>query len=342
VYISILKNRNEEHKIINEYGNLFSNGKIMPLIEIINLKIGRKEYNQETLINYYDENIESDFFIDYFAYDTKYEPTDKSKIELPIKIRTENEEEYLERLLSTTLSNKAIPVIFVKKSKESILSNTAIEFLILELQHKKDKIAVRLEAELFDDFYGVIKRHLRPNDYFFYDINESTMDPFIMDMHQLMFGSFNKILTYSPRERKLNNGSFLESGFTDLINCFAREEYKNYGFNGYADYAGLKDDLPKNGGNGKGAALSMIYNHENNKFYTITNHDTDLGPKGYKEVRDEMFNPSVYSKLDGDNCLAYKFVKERMIDRNKTGNFAQWNYITILRMLSEMKKVYRL
>jgi len=52
-------------------------------------------------------------------------------------------------------------------------------------------------------------------------------------------------------------------------------------------------------------------------------------------MRDE-----IQAKLRSKDCLAYKYVED-MINRGKPGNFATWNFITILRTLSEMKKVYK-
>lgn len=343
MYISILKSRMQEHNIINDYGYIYETNKLMPLIEIIELKFGRKVVTEKELLNIYDQTINSNYFVDFFTFDEdKYKPYDNTKTLYSLNMRTEDLKSYFNRLMITKNSNKAIPVISLNKVRSHILSREDIIFLISELQKHKDQIGVRLEGELFENYFDIINDNLRTSDFLFFDINEETLDPFVLELMEIKSSNdYFKILTYAPRKRKLNNGSYMKSAYTDLINCFGREKYKELGFSGYADYAGLKDDLPKDGGSGQGAALAMLYNHNHNKFYTITNHDTKKGVKGYEEVIKTMFKPEIKLKLDATNCLAYEFVNERMVKREKNGNWSQWNYIAMLRVLSEMKKVYK-
>jgi len=342
MYTMILKNRMQEHNILTNHGSLFKNDEIVPLIEIINLKINRTIFTEEELIKFYDKNISSSYFIDYFSFDPEvYKPVSFPQLTYSLELNGDSKEEYLGRLLKTTSSEKAIPVVSIKSSREEILSFTALNYIITNLQKHKKNIAIRIEGRLFSVYKDLISKIIRVDDYLFFDINEEQLDPFVMDLFDLEEVSAKKILINSPRKRDQANGSYLESGYTALVDMFAREKYIEQGFIGYADYGGLKDDLPKAAGGGMGAALAMLYNGSNNKFYTITNKDTQVGVKGYDIVLNKMYSEEVISELNGDDCFAYEFVKERMLDRGRTGNWAQWNYVTLLRTLSEIKKVYR-
>lgn len=315
----------------------------MPYIEFIDNKIGHKLYTLEEQYNHYDEHINSKYFVDFFTYfDGDYKQVDASKVDLPIKIRTETYTDYLFRLKTTTKSEKAIPVISIKKGRENLTETDEIIYIIKELQKLKEQIAIRIEGELFHLHFKKIKETLRASDYFFYDILEDNIDPYILDIMELeKTNSFIKILTNSPRKKDITNNNYLKSGYTDLIDNFARDDYKSYGFNGYSDYSGLKDDLPKSGGDGYSGALAVLYDHTNNKYYTITNKDTSEGISGYGFVIEEIQKEEMAKKLRLNDCLAYNYLKENNFPFDKTGNYATWNFITLLRVLSEMKIVYR-
>jgi hypothetical protein len=112
-------------------------------------------------------------------------------------------------------------------------------------------------------------------------------------------------------------------------------------FRKFLSDSGLKDDLPKSGGDGYSGALAVLYDHTNNKYYTITNKDTSEGINGYGFVIEEIQKEEMVKKLRLNDCLAYNYLKENNFPFDKTGNYATWNFITLLRVLSEMKIVYR-
>lgn len=343
MYIPIYKNRLYENKFLREYGSLFETNKIMPYIEIITRKMGRTEYKEEQLIKIYDAYFFSKYFIDFFTFSEKdYTQFNKEAVAYSISARTESPKKYLQKLLATVVSSKAIPVISIKEGKEEVLNERSILFLITSLQQIKPQIAVRIEGKLLNAFYSLLKKNLRKSDYLFFDIKEENLNPYVYELNDLKKdNNFIKILTNSPRKKSINNGSYLKSGYTDLIDNFAQTEYQKQNFSGYADYSGLKDDLPKSGGSrGFGAALAIFYDYTTNKYYTITNTCTKDGLKGYKYVLKNLGSEEVCKKLRLDNCLAYKYIKKNMLPHNKIGNFGVWNFITILRKLSEMKKVY--
>lgn len=339
MYIPMYKNRSVENRFLKNYEHYFDYSSIIPYIEIINTDIiNEMDSCEEDLVQYYDQILQGRYFIDFFTFDPEiYPQSNMKKLQYSLSLRTDNKNDYLNRLMSTINSVKAIPVISIKSIRENILKENIIKELIYDLQENKKVIALRIEANLYNEYSIVINSLLRENDYLFFDISEESTDPYFFEILELRNQSYNKILTNSPRKRNLNNTSYLESGYTDLINNFAREIYKEEGFNGIADYSGLKDDLPKRGGGGKGAALAMLFSIKNNKFYTIVNKNTSDGVRGYKNVLSVLNDPKVISELELNNCLAYKYIGDNM-NQEKSGNYATWNYITLIRMISEIKK----
>jgi len=340
MYVWVLKNRMYETKLLKEESKIFTND-FCPLIEVINLKIGRTEKTVDEVLEFYDNNIMSNYFIDFFQFGkNEYVKYDYSSVTFSENIESYN---YLDDLLlKVTTTKRGIPVISIKKAREWILNDSTISKIIIKLQEHNNKIAVRIEALLFVDFFPILNKTLRPEDYLFYDINEGNIIANVLDIDDIKATDFKyqMLVLHSPRKKMINNGEYEICGFTKLIDNNLSKNYKNYGFTGVADYAGLKNNLPSSGGSGFGAALGMFYVGSKNKFFTIMNPDTKRGGRGYDLVLPEFFQKEHLLNPD-NNCLAFEFMKKTLLDRAKNGTFAQWNYITILRYLSEMKKIYK-
>lgn len=341
MYIPMFKNRMYENKILKERGNLFVNDKIMPLIEIIDIE----KKGIEGTIEFYDDIIESNYFIDFFSF--KYEdyiPYTIDKVRFSFSLVDEKTYKYLDDLLvKTTISKKAIPVISIKKSRPFILDRNVIRTTIEKLQAEKEIISVRLEVALYDDYFESINELLRKDDYLLLDIGNNKIDPVEMTLTEFSMDKkeYKSILLNSPRNKNLTNGKYENLAYTNLIDNKVAREYANYEFDGFGDYLGLKDELPNvRGSNGQGAAHCLFYNHKNNKFYSIVDYETSYGSKGYKNVVDQLKTSSVSSELNSDNdCLAFEYINKEFI--TTFGNFAKWKYVLMLRTLSEMKKVYK-
>lgn len=334
------KNRMYETIFLREYGHLFEDNKIMPYIEVIFYKIGRTNSSIEELVEYYDKIINSKYFIDLFTFsEAEYSQPNLAQLTKSLQIRSHNEKEYFSLLLKTINSSKSIPVVSIKKARDNLKTPSQLSYLLKELKKHKEQIAVRIEGRLYNKYKDVLSEELRENDYLFYDIKENNTDPFTLDFSDLEnMQGFIKILANSPRKRSLNNGSYICNNYTDLIDNSVRDEYLEYNFQGYSDYSGLKDDLPRSGGGGFGAALAMLYDYTKNKYYTITNPDTKKGNAGYETVIEEIKKEELKSLLRLNDCLSYEYIQKSLIDRDKNGTYAVWNLITMIRVLSEMKK----
>ncbi|MCK9234372.1 MAG: hypothetical protein M0R46_17285 [Candidatus Muirbacterium halophilum] len=340
MYVPIFKNRLYENKLLNDYGYLFKNDKIMPLIEIINIS---KNSLKETLLDY-EKEIKSNFFIDFFTFnDLEYRPYTREMVEFPIAIRDESNYRYFDDLLAKTIkSEKAIPVIAIKTARNFLLEKRKIREIITLLQKEKQSVAVRLEGKLFDDYFVLINQLLRADDYFLLDISENSLSSYVFqlaDFKKLKKSSYKALLLNSPRKREFYNGSYEKEEYTKLINNNVFKEYQKYDFVGFGDYLGLKDELPRKSGSGQGCAHTLFYNRFNNQFYSALNPVLEEGIRGFKNVIRQLYQKK--EELDRDNdCLAYKFIDKLMIKRNTSSNWATWKYVLMLRTLSEMRKVY--
>jgi len=339
MYFPIFKNRMYENKVIKEYSHLFKFRSITPIIEIISIK-----NDIPSIIKEYDEYLDDKYFIDFFTFEHgEFLHFTSKKVEFSLNIQNEDTYNYLDLLLETTKSKKSIPVLSIKTARRFIFDHQKLDYYITTLQAKKESIAIRLEGRHFDEFFPLIEQKLRKTDFFMFDIGNNSLDSFILQLYDLQESKvdFTTVLLNSPRSEKLNNGDYENEKYTFLINNEVANVYKDYSFDGFGDYLGLKNELPNTGGRGLGCALILMYNRLNNKFFSIVNNFIEDGVSGYKKIFPILL--AYQPMLDPDNsCLAYKFVNDTLgPSSGKYGNWAIWKYVLMLRTLSEMKKVYK-
>ena len=339
MYVPILKNRLYENKFLRDNSYLFDKN-VSPLIEVLELKIGRTKKTIPEIIQEYDKTLNSMYFLDFFTFTHgEYSRVDLNQVEFSIKIQSEKNYKYDDLLMECTGSNYCIPVISIKEARVFMLDQNRIKKTILDLQKHKDIIAVRISASLFDTYINTIDSVLRDQDYFFYDINEENIEPRYFDLITIrnLNKKYRKLVIHSPRPSKLNNGSYSDGYYTDLIDNELRNTYKLNGFTGFSDYAGLKNVLPTSGGNGQGAALGLFYVNEKNAFFSIMNQDTTKGARGYAYVIREAFAKHKIILNPSNDCPAFDYIDNVLRSRGKSGAWGQWKYITILRYISQIK-----
>jgi hypothetical protein len=344
MYIPVLKGRMYENKFLSKHNDLLSE-EIMPLIEIIQNKMGYTYCRDiSDFVGYYDSIIGKPYFLDLFTFDPDmYKGHDRDQIIFAYQQRATRPEhyiEYLNNIVEITNSDYAIPVISFSSGRDfKVLSPVDFKKFFEKINSTTNRCAYRVHYKYLNEYIDEIEKYIRPNDFFMLDINESVIEPFIFDIETILEleSECKKIVIHSPRPRDIKNGLYPDGNFTKLIDNSIRVEYKDYGFDGFGDYAGLKDTLPSKGSNGMGAALGMFYVNDNNQFFTIMNSNTELGARGHEYVINQAFRKH-YSLLDPfKNCPAMNFINQKFIKRNKNGNFGQWKYITILRYVSQIK-----
>jgi hypothetical protein len=359
-----MKNRNEEMLVLKELNPLFGEN-IIPLIEII-----KDEYKTEYIIDdktgefVYEQNnggkrrnrvkksnsderiitldeiskIVDDkcAFIDFFRFSLKeYKGVDYNKLQLSLRL-VRDELYYRDRILEIKNYKNLYPVISIKDDID--LSFSVINELLTKLGESKQVIAIRITDSQIEKYYSLIESTLRETDFLMIDIREQNVRSKDLELKSLadLPLKCKKIVLNSPRKVQYKNGNYESDSFTNLIDVSLVNKYKEYGYFGFGDYGGLKDDLPRGGGsNGQGCALALIYFNES-KFYSVVNPNKELGVKGYKEVKNKIadnrdfFDPS-------KTCPAIN----RIINMGqRTGTWKTWNNITLTRYLNQISQNY--
>jgi len=339
VYVVVLKNRMYENKFIREQHALFDH-RLTPLIEVLSTKIGRKDHDLVDWLDHYDRAIDSMFFVDFFTFDdAEYKKFDPKQVPFYLEHRSDTIRDYTSMLSLVSQTDHGIPVLSLKRARSFLLHKHTLVNAISVLQKKTSKLAIRIEAPLFESYFRDIDMIMRNEDILIYDINEEAIESKYFDLE--IIGSrktrYPIIVLHSPRSATIKNGLYPDGTHTDLIDNTLRETYQDYGFSGFADYAGLKNVLPTDGGNGKGAALGLFFDHVENSFFSIVNTDITQGVKGHEYVIKRAFEDFRDLLDPNHHCPAFTYMSDHLLSQGKTGSWGQWKYITILRYLSQIK-----
>ncbi|MCD4713814.1 MAG: beta family protein [Clostridiales bacterium] len=358
MYIPILKNQKEEMRALARLNNYF-NSNLIPMIEIINeiyspnysrnsegvkiteLKKGNKKRTpirldptEENIITFdiINEKLDNRLaFIDYFRFDDdKYKPYKFESVQLAYTL-SRNEKLYIDKLLSLKQYPNLIPVISLKTGFD--FESSKITTVIKMLQDTYTNIAIRITIDLFDIHKDTISSLLRSSDFLMYDIEEEIVNSLqyeIQDLENIPL-KCKKVIINSPRKRNIQNPPYENEDYTVLIDNSALKFNDRSGIDGFGDYCGLKDKLPSgNGSNGTGCALALIYDFEKNKFFSIKNPDSSLGPLGYSLVKRKVLNKK--NQFDPDDvCLGYDY-----LNSFNNGSWSSWHGFTITRYIHQL------
>lgn len=322
MYIPILKARRSEVATAKDLSYCFSD-EIIPMFEIISKK--------------YDLNIIKEImkgkrvFIDLFRFSVnKYKNgVDIKKVEYAWSL-SENSF-YTNELKKIDNTDNFIPVISLKTYFE--IGHNDFNSLINELQEKHQSIAIRITDEYIEQYIDEYSR-LRESDYLMLDIEEQNLDSKFIELQE--FSELNtfakKVILNSPRLRERKNGEY-SKGIVNNIDTTLAEKYQKYNVDGYGDYAGLKDDLPRRGGaGGRGKALALLYDYKINKFICFINEDISKGIRGYKKIKQEILKEESIMNPDND-CPAYEKIKSI-----PCGTWSTWHEIEAKRYIHQIYK----
>lgn len=366
MYLPIMKNRNEELRVISNMNNFFSDS-LIPIIEIIRDEYDVRYKTDENTGKYiYEEqisgkrrkkvklettdediitlkNIEQRLngkkgFIDFFRFnEEEYDNKVFKGIELSFKL-SRNFNYYKERLLQINEFENLYPIISIKEGFE--ISESVLKVLVSELKKNNHSIAIRITDAYLESYAEFIEEYLTENDFVMLDIRNQDVDSKFIELEEFQELDTHaaKILLNSPRSRKYKNGDYEDCKFTAKIKNKVATIYTEYDFDGFGDFGGLKDDLPTgNRGNGTGAALGLIYLKEKNAFYSIVNYNTKMGMKGFEIVRNKLINKLDILDCDG-NCITIKKIENMS---GKYGNWGTWSNLTLTRYIQQQAKEYK-
>lgn len=202
--------------------------------------------------------------VDFFRCDMrKYKSAGLQQCKLVIEL-SRKLEEYKNRIRQIAQYSNLIPVITVKSGIDNLDPEKLKEFA-LEMQTLCCGRPISIRIDDFEGYEQVLEGVLRVNDILIYDINEQPLASRIeeTDELQLLNIAASKVLLCSPRKRDLANGTYEEGCHIDNSHITT---YAQYGFQGVADYGGLRDNLPTKGGGGNGRALALLYDGYGNRF----------------------------------------------------------------------------
>ncbi|MBY7144595.1 hypothetical protein KFZ56_16360 [Virgibacillus sp. NKC19-3] len=362
MYIPIMKNRQEEMRVLNKM-NPYFNDSIIPLIEIFkdehedrfkkdpitgdilyelkpNNKIRTKiklppEDKDIITLQFIQEKINNKYaFIDFFRftideYDRK--KLDYNNIKLSLQL-SRDFSSYRSRLLDLGNYNNLIPVISIKSGLE--ISEFDLDNLISELRNSNSSICLRVTVDCFDEYNDFIEDNLTENDFIMLDLRSKSHDSKQLELEE--FQDLNtgavKVLLNSPRPVDKRNKDFDNLVFTKIINNDVATAYLDYELNGFGDFGGLKDDLPQSSGsNGTGSALGLIFSKERNAFFSVVNTDTSMGVRGYKYVAENILNHKHILDIDND-CPAIERINHM---KGTFGSWKDWNNINLTRYIHQ-------
>lgn len=312
MYIPVFKNRLFENKFIREQQVYFDDN-IVPLIEILNLKVGRTTMSVEEMLSIYDDSFSSNYLIDFFVFaEGEYAKLDTNQVNFSMEQRTHTLKDYRDLLGKVSQTKFGIPVISIKNGRDFLQNRTEIKRLIQDVQTISPKIAVRIQSGLLKVYFKGIDEILRDEDMLIYDINEESIQSKFFDRKLIRNKTnyYQVIVLHSPRSSKIKNGSYHDGAYTGLIDNKIKMNHLDLGFDGFGDYAGLKNVLPTSGSNGKGAALGLFYDNSVNQFFSIMNEDSSLGASGHKYVLEQASDAHKQKLNPSGDCPAYDYMYE--------------------------------
>ena len=359
IYVPMLKTRREELSVSKKLNYCFSDN-IIPLFEILTDKYetryeidaitksfvyelkGKRRMRKKAkptdsdiiTLDYINRLIENrKAFIDYFRFSIeKYSRNvDIGRTDLAWKL-SHDSGLYKKKILEISKYKNLIPTISIKPGFH--FKKNELESFIMEIQDDNEAIGLRITEEWFKEDSEIIKKTLRKTDFLLFDIGEQNPSSKIMEFYEIeeLGTNATTILLNSPRKAKIVNGEYVEHGITELIDNSAKELYKDYGFEGFGDYCGLKDSIPLNDkSNGKGTALVLLYDYKENSFYSFLHPDSSQGVNGYYQLIPVILNSkSVFDPFN--NCPAINKIE----NLKGPGNWSTWHNINITRYIHQM------
>ena len=370
MYIVMMKTRPEEFRVSTAMNQYFGD-KIIPLFEILKdeyedhykidsitgefvyeipegqnrrrkILLERKPEDLITLEMINKRIAGKKAFIDFYRYDSSLPSNIKpSYALLPLQLRSFSQ--YRKRLLEVSEYTNFIPVISIKNNSD--LKHDEVLTLITDLKKVKmsSPIAVRVDGRKFDEYKHTLKQVLDIQDYFFLDIGTMALQSMAIQIQEISTTDIlgTKVLLNSPRKSSsISNAEYEEEDYTELISCEVNTNYKTFGFQGFGDYGGLKNDFPIKGGPTKACALALLFDEKENKYMSFMNPDNILGLGGYEDVvrrilkRKQEFDPN-------EDCPAIKTISNFGQHGLKNGNWASWNGITLKRTIHQHYKQFQ-
>lgn len=344
MYVPMLKNWDSEMRALRllvEGGILPSSG-IQPLLKIVEQDEAPSKRGWYKSLDKLDSFFSgSSAFVDYYRCDlSKYKQLDMEKIGR-VRELSADPVLYLSEMETIASYANLTPVISIRAGVENA-EDEAIRDSLIRIRQKNGSKALGLCVSSSFDSYPHSIGVLSDSDYLFLDIGEQPLSSQVVTLAKFknVQTKAKTILLNSPRKKAIKNRDYEERGVTDLIDNSVREKYRDHGFYGFGDYAGLRDDLKlniKNGG--KACAAIFIYRDDINKFMVYMNPNPEDGIQGLRKLANDVWDD--LAVLDPENtCIALNQFRDSWMNGN-AGNYATWVSRTVVRYVQQIAESQR-
>lgn len=277
MYVPVLKNRQEEMNALKALYSIPISNKIFPLLEIVQAK--SRENSKKTPSEELKEciNPTTDFMVDIL----NVEHPKKSKEPINNFLLNIRQTPNFRINLFNSLKDikNVVPVVTYDTDTYS-LKNKEIEKESKLLRTNFSRLAFRIKIKHLDHALSEVANSININDVIIFDIHHTTHS------NPILKSSYNKIknLATAKSATTIIINSIIPEDFTNSsivngapileIDNSLRDSYAIYGFNGFGDYATIKDSLPSNGGTISPGFL--FYSFKNNFFAGFKGIQHDL------------------------------------------------------------------
>lgn len=340
MYVPILKNWASEIRALNT----LLNKKVLPRSEIIPfIKIVEEDHSASGRTAYKDPAFlssifnDTSVFIDYHRCDLgEYKQLDVSKLGR-IREMSSSPSTYLAGLHDLAKYKNYIPVLSIVRNIENPSLNQIEQFIHdFKTAYPERSLGLCIEEDI-PALHQVLQKTLGSEDYLFINIGEKAPKSRIVLYQKINALNIRarKILLNSPRKRQVKNSDYEVDALTKLIDNSARDLYSRYNFDGFGDYAGLRNDLKLNIKNGGLACAAVfLYDRVSNQFHVYMNPNSEDKVGGLSNL-----NPKIKKDLPtldpNKTCIALaQFREDQKVGKN--GNFAIWVTRTVIRYIQQM------
>ena len=333
-YIEVIKDEYKPRYKVDENGEFETEQKTTKTGKVINrrIKIDSTEEDIVTLEKIQNNLEGKNAFVEMLRFhDSEYDSYDPEKVKLALRLSADFIE-FRRRTIKICEYEELTPVLSIKPHFE--ISEYDFLSIINYIRAKSKPVAVRIEISLFEKYASIFRKELKESDYLFVDIREQ---PYLSQIPALNdVGNSNvsatKILLNSPRHAAYTKKDFKEDDWEPLIINDVARKYTGLGFDGFGDYAGLKDSLPEDGFSSRSYAHVLIYQYDENKFWSIRNNEASEGLAGFYAIKAELNSRRGYFDPMGD-CRGFERIQEL-----NPGSYANWNGVIVRRYIDQMRR----
>ena len=344
MYVPVVKNQYCEFGAMKRLlkAGLVSDG-IYPFVKFLIVD------DQANKVNYYhDPKRVSELFspkqvfVDYYRCDIgAYGRVDVSKLGETRRMSADADA-YLEEMKSLASFENFIPVFSIRQDVINPAPDALLSAIVdIRHAHPGKHVGICVDA-YYAQYNKAITSVLGEDDFIFFDSGEAkprSRKPAIRKVLGIVCPA-KKVLLNSPRKRSLQNGDYPEHGFATFIDNDARDDYSSLGFDGFGDFAGLRDDLKLNiriPGEPRGRALVLLYDYDTNQFMSYMNPDSRAAQGGFRDLA-PVIDGDMHWLNPGGNCIALnEFLEKRRSDPEKFGGYTFWVTATVVRYIQQIE-----